>query len=136
MEAFSLLVPVYTFQTSSESYKQFLKNAEDLANQLSRQQPTVDVPVVLHGKIEAIVLFNNLASIPTTTFQCPEDPDEKAKIALALDRVMGDSAPAGWKNDKDGPRQKQVMNALFPIMKRDRIATQAIFEIVANQEGY
>ena len=123
-------------RVGTESYKQFLKNAEDLANQLSRQQPMVDVPVVLHGKIEAIVLFNNLASIPVTTFQCPEDPDEKAEIALALDRVMRYGAPAGWKNDKGGPRQIQVMNALFPIVKRDRIATQAIFEIVANQEGY
>ena len=82
------------------------------------------------------MLFNNLASIPVTTFQCPEDLDEKAAIALELDRVMRDNAPAGWKNDKDGPRQVQVKNALFPIMNRDRIATQAIFEIVENQEGY
>jgi type I restriction enzyme, R subunit len=123
-------------RVDTESYKQFLKDAEDLANQLGRQQPTVDVPVVLHGKTEAIVLFNNLASIPVTTFQCPEDPDEKAAIALALDRAMRENAPAGWKYDKDGPRQKQVINALFLIMKRDRIATQAIFEIVENQEGY
>jgi len=123
-------------RVDTESYKQFLKNAEDLANQLGRQQPMVDIPAVLHGKTEAVVLFNNLASIPVTTFQCPEDPDEKAAIALALDRVMRDNAPAGWKNDKGGPRQIQVMNALFPIMNRDRIATQAIFEIAENQEGY
>jgi type I restriction enzyme, R subunit len=122
-------------RVDTESYKQFLKDAEDLANQLG-QQPIVDVPVVLHGKTEAIVLFNNLASIPVITFQCPEDPDEKAAIALELDRAMRNNAPAGWKNDKDGPRQKQVINALFPIMQRDRTATQAIFEIVANQEGY
>ncbi len=95
-----------------------------------------DIPVILQGKPEAVVLFNNLASIPTTTFQCPENLDEKAAIALELDRVMRDRAPAGWKNDKGGPRQIQVMNALFPIMQRDRTATQAIFEIVIEQKGY
>jgi type I restriction enzyme, R subunit len=123
-------------RVDTESYKQFLKNAEDLANQLGRQQPMVDIPIVLHGKTEAIVLFNNLASIPVTTFQCPEDPDEKAAIALELDRAMRENAPAGWKYDKDGPRERQVKNALYLIMNRDPIATKAIFEIVKNQEGY
>ena len=42
--------------------------------------------------------------------------------------------PAGWKGDDT--REKQVLNALFPIMSRDRVATQAIFEIIKNQPGY
>ena len=36
----------------------------------------------------------------------------------------------------DEIREKQVLNALFPIMSRDRQATQAIFDIVKNQPAY
>ncbi len=49
---------------------------------------------------------------------------------------MKESAPAGWKSDTEGPKGIQVLNALFPIMSRDREATQAIFEIIKNQPGY
>jgi hypothetical protein len=36
----------------------------------------------------------------------------------------------------DDIREKQVLNALYPIMGLDRMATQAIFEIIKNQPGY
>lgn len=47
---------------------------------------------------------------------------------------MREHAPAGWKGDET--REKQVLNALLPIMSRDRAATQAIFEIIKHQPGY
>jgi type I restriction enzyme R subunit len=47
---------------------------------------------------------------------------------------MREHAPAGWKGDDT--REKQVLNALFPIMLRNRPATQAVFEIIRNQPGY
>lgn len=59
---------------------------------------------------------------------------EKAKLVLDIDLAMREQAPAGWKGDDT--REKQVLNALFPIMERDRTATQAIFEIIKNQPGY
>ncbi len=118
------------------AYEQFLKNAEIIIQQLGRKQPTANIPAVLQGNAEAIVLFNNLATIPAKTFQCPTDEDEKAALALKLDRTIRERAPAGWKGDDDDPRAKQVLNAIFPIMERDRIATQAIFEIIKNQSGY
>ncbi len=80
------------------------------------------------------MLFNNLASIPATIFRCPADDDAKTKLALNLDQAMREHAPAGWKGDDT--REKQVLNALFPIMARDREATKAIFEIIKNQPGY
>ena len=101
-----------------------------------KKQPTANVPAALHGKAEAIVLFNNLSRIPATTFQCPADDEEKAKLALELDQTMRERAPAGWKSDIDGPRGIQVINALFPLMSRDRTATLAIFEIIKEQSGY
>ena len=118
----------------TESYERFLQNAEALVRRLARKQPTAGIPAVLHGKSEAIVLFNNLASIPATTFSCPASEDEKAALALEIDLAMRERAPAGWRGDDT--REKQVLNALFPIMSRDRTATQAIFEIIKHQGGY
>jgi len=91
-------------------------------------------PAMLNGYPGAIVLFNNLASIPATIFQCLADEDGKAMLALQLDLAMRENAPAGWKGDDT--REKQVLNALFPIMSRDRQATQGVFEIIKNQPGY
>lgn len=116
------------------AYEGFLRKAEALVKRLAKKSPADGVPAVLHGKAEAIVLFNNLATLPATTFQCPADEDAKAKLALELDLAMRERAPAGWKGDDT--REKEVLNALFPIMGRDRTATQSIFEIIKNQPGY
>ena len=43
-------------------------------------------------------------------------------------------APAGWKGDQ--AREAQVLNALFPLLNRDREVTLALFELVKNQPGY
>ena len=121
-------------RADAAAYEAFLKKAEELVKLMAKKGPVTGVPAVLHGKPEAIVLFNNLASIPATSFQCPADDDGKAQLALDLDQAMRERAPAGWKGDDT--RQKQVLNALFPIMARDREATQAVFEIIKNQPGY
>lgn len=115
------------------SYETFLKNAEALVKRMA-QKSTGSHPSILNGHTEAVVLFNNLASIPASNFQCPTDLDEKAKLALEIDLTMRENAPAGWKGDDT--RENQVLNALFPVMSRDREATQAIFEIIKNQRGY
>ena len=62
--------------------------------------------------------------------------EEKAKLALELDRAMREKAPAHWKEDVEGPKGIQVLNALFRIMGKDREATLAVFEIVKNQPCY
>ena len=121
-------------RADAAAYEAFLKKAEELVKRMARKDPGPGVPAVLHGKPEAIVLFNNLASIPATAFQCPADDDAKAELALELDQAMREHAPAGWKGDDT--REKQVLNALFPIMERDRTATQAIFEIIKSQPNY
>jgi hypothetical protein len=60
--------------------------------------------------------------------------EERAALALRIDRAMREHAPAGWKGDET--REKQVLNALFPILSRNRQATLAVFEIIKNQPGY
>ena len=47
---------------------------------------------------------------------------------------MREQAPAGWKGDQ--AREAQVLNGLFPLMGRDRAATQALFDLVKNMPGY
>lgn len=115
------------------AYEKFLQKAEELVKKMAATN-TGSQPHVLNGHPEAIALFNNLSSIAATTFVCPADEDDKATLALGLDQAMREQAPAGWKGDDT--REKQVLNALFPIMSRDRVATQAIFEIIKNQPRY
>ena len=121
-------------RASAADYEAFLRNAEELARHLARKGPASNVPTMLHGKPEAIVLFNNLSKLEAEFFKCPVDDGEKVKLALEIDRAMRKRAPAGWKGDDI--REKQVLNALYPLMSRDRQATQSIFEIIKNQPGY
>jgi type I restriction enzyme R subunit len=118
----------------TESYEKFLKNAEALVKRLARKLPAAGIPSMLHGNPQAIALFNNLDRIPSTTFLYPTAENERAKLALELDNVVREQAPAGWKGDD--AREKQVLNALFHKLSRDREATRHIFEIIKNQPGY
>ena len=60
--------------------------------------------------------------------------DKLVHVALEIDRAMRELAPAGWRGDDT--REKQVLNALFPIMQRDRNVTTALFELLKNMKGY
>jgi type I restriction enzyme R subunit len=121
-------------RADAAAYEAFLKQAEALAKRLGSKKPDAGIPAVLHGKREAAVIFNNLASINASTFACPTSDDDKAALALKIDMAVREKAPAGWKGDQ--AREAIVKNALFPLVERDREATQALFEIVKNQPGY
>lgn len=121
-------------RADTAAYEEFLRKAEDLVKRLADKQPEDGIPAVLHGKHEAVVLYNNLDSIPATSFRYPTADEDKAALAARLDWVVRENAPAGWKGDQ--AREAQVLNALFPLLDRDREATQALFEIIKNQPGY
>jgi type I restriction enzyme R subunit len=116
------------------AYEEFLRAAEALARRLAAKQPEDGVPPILHGNREAAVLYNNLPTIPATTFRYPTPDEARAEFALRVDRTVRERAPAGWKGDQ--AREAQVLNALYPLLDRDREATRALFEIVKNQPGY
>jgi type I restriction enzyme R subunit len=119
------------------AYEAFLKKAEELVKRMAKKEAVAGVPAALHGNPEAIVLFNNLPSILTPGLlsdSAPEMVQVRVDLALDIDRAMREHAPAGWKGDET--REKQVLNALFPIMSRDRVATLALFDIVKHQSGY
>jgi type I restriction enzyme R subunit len=118
----------------AEAYEEFLRKAEALVKQMAHRQPSVPLPAGLYGNSAATVLYTNLDAIPTTTFQCPTDDNDKAALALKIDLVVSEQAPAGWRGDET--RERTVLNAIYPLLDRDRDATQAIFDIVKNQPGY
>ena len=121
------------------TYEQFLRNAEALVKRLAAKQPEAGVPAALHGHREATVIYNNLPRILAAAAPAVADPpadygDSIVRLALEIDRVMRERAPAGWKGDQ--AREAQVLNALFPLLNRDREATLALFQLIKNQPGY
>jgi len=126
-------------RADAAAYEVFLKKAEELVQRLAKKDAIAGVPAILHGKPEAVVIYNNLPSVlGGRKFVAREETlaQQEARVtqALNIDQAMREHAPAGWKGDET--REKQVLNALFPLMSRDRHATQAIFEIIKKQPGY
>ena len=121
-------------RTDAEAYEDFLRQAEALVRQLASKKPDDDLPASLHGNAEATVLYNNLDSIPATVFRYPTADEDKAALALRLDWVVRERAPAGWKGDDT--RERTVQNAIYPLLDKDRQATEALFDIIKNQPGY
>lgn len=108
---------------------------------LVRKAPLAGIPAALHGKPLALVVYMNLPLIATGEMpsvlreESLREIEENTTLALEIDLAMREKAPAGWKEDSEGPRGKQVLNALFPLMKQDRRATLALFELIKNQPG-
>ena len=124
-------------RTDTAAYEAFLRQAENLVKQLATRQPQGGVPAELHGKREATVIYNNLEALPSFPqggFQYPGREQDRALLAVRLDSVVREHAPAGWRGDQ--AREAQVLNALFPELGRDGEATKALFEIIKNQPGY
>ena len=129
-------------RSDAAAYEEFLRKAEALVKRLAAKEPNEGVPAALHGKREATVIYNNLSRILTArrgevvgvADLHPEYGDEHLQLALEIDRVMREQAPAGWKGDQT--REAQVLNVLFPLLNRNREATLALFELIKNQPGY
>jgi type I restriction enzyme R subunit len=143
-EQMSLLLDDLIQQSRADTaaYEAFLRKAEALVKRLAAKQPEAGIPAALHGRREATVIYNNLprilatgASLPRAAAQPDPAADERRlNLALDIDRTMRERAPAGWKGDQ--AREAQVLNALFPLLDRNREATQALFELIKNQPGY
>jgi type I restriction enzyme R subunit len=129
-------------RADAAAYEEFLRKAEALVKRLAAKQPEEGIPAALHGKREATVIYNNLPRIllagrttpPEVAEPRAEYGDERLRLALEIDRAMRERAPAGWKGDQ--AREAQVLNALFPLLDRNREATLALFDLLKNQPGY
>jgi len=127
----------------AESYEQFLKDAEALVKKLAAGKGESDLPAALQGNKEATVLYNNLpavlAAAAPTPMHLAAEPGQAGgdmflELALKLDQAIREQAPAGWKGDTT--REAQVLNAIHPIMNRNKAATKAVFDLVKNLPGY
>ena len=129
-------------RADAAAYEEFLQKAEALVKRLAAKQPSEGIPAALHGKREATVIYNNLPRILAAgrartagvAEQRAEYGDERLRLALEIDLTMRERAPAGWKGDQ--AREAEVLNALFPLLNREREATLALFELIKNQPGY
>lgn len=129
------------WRNNTVSYEDFLHRAEALAKKMAEGHDTDFVPAELVDRREAMVIYNNLpdifaASRAADKVRDPSPDDDEARLVMTLeiDRAMREQAPAGWRGDP--ARESQVLNALFPIMERDRQATMAVFELIKQQVGY
>ena len=121
-------------RTETKEYEEFLRRAEELVRKLVAKEPHEGLPIVLHGNREATVIYNNLDDLPAATFESPWGDEERAALALRIDWIIREQAPAGWRGDQ--AREARVKNALYPLLNRDPEATLALFEIIKNQPGY
>ncbi|MBL8452874.1 MAG: type I restriction endonuclease subunit R [Zoogloea sp.] len=126
-----------------EAYEAFLRNAESLVRKLRDKQPDGDEPAILRGNASALVIYRNLPGIvPEGTL--PEESaikepaadygDRWALMALQIDRLMRDEAPAGWRGDE--AKERIVQNFLHPLTGKNRKATEALFGFLKNQPSY
>ena len=118
----------------TEEYELFLKQAEDLVKKMMKKDYTSEIPEEIHGNKEAIIIYNNLSTLPKINFNLPDNDIDRAKLSSKLDLIVKENAPAGWRGDQ--ARESQILNALFSVLDQDREATQALFEIVKNQTSY
>src|SRR6185503_11064175 len=108
-EQMSLLLDDLIQQSRADTaaYEAFLRKAEALVKRLAAKQPEAGIPAALHGKREATVIYNNLPRVLALAFGAAagiaepraEYGDELVELALKIDRVMREQAPAGWKGD-------------------------------------
>ena len=142
-EQMSLLLDDLIQQNRADTaaYEEFLRQAEALVRRLAAKHPEAGIPAALHGRHEATVIYNNLprilaAGAAATAIGEPGliADANRLELALAIDRAMREQAPAGWKGDQ--AREAQVLNALFPLLDRNREATLAVFDLVKHQPGY
>ena len=78
--------------------------------------------------------MSSIASADKTGETVSEYGNARVTLTLKIDRVMRENAPADWRGDE--VREKQVLNALFPLLNRNREATLALFAIIKNSRGY
>lgn len=129
------------WRSETASYKEFLERAEKLAQQLSGGQQSEDLPGVLKDKPDAVVLFRNLPHLAPGVIdeeKVAENPpdylDPWVHLALRIDAAMREQVPAHWKGDE--VKERQVLNVLHPLLNRNREATQAVFDLIKNMNGY
>ena len=101
------------------AYEEFLRKAEALVKRLAARQLDDGVPAALHGRREATVVYNNLPEILAAgragVDEAAEAPaeygNERLRLALEIDRVLREQAPAGMEG-RPGARGAGIERAV------------------------
>lgn len=135
---------IQEWRSEALSYKDFLSRVEALVKEMASGQGSEGVPPELADRKEALVIFHNLKDIlPPLRYnnELRDSPpgemteeQRRLQMTLEIDEAMRARAPAGWRGDST--REAVVLNALYPILERNREVTKAIFELIKNQAGY
>lgn len=64
----------------------------------------------------------------------PAEKTNHADLASKINAAMDEHAPDSWKGHQ--AKEAAVLNAIYPVLNRDREATQAVFEILKNQSDH
>ena len=105
-------------ETETIAYEQFLQNAEALVKKISSKESSEDYPSILKDNKEAIVLFNNLQDIQSSNLkeqnikdQNLEEKQTRANLALKIDNIMREKAPADFRGDET--RERLILNEIY-----------------------
>ena len=110
-------------RADTAAYEEFLRKAEELVRRLVARQPEQGVPAVLYGKRQATVIYNNLPQILAAGAAGvdgaagepgSEGEEARAQLALQIDQVMRENAPAGWKGDQAREAQAERPDRVDP----------------------
>ena len=125
-------------RADAAAYEEFLRKAEALVKRLAAKQPDGGRACGAARQARGDRDLQQPAAHPRRRrrFRVPRRLTMTSARAGAARSTasMRERAPAGWKGDQ--AREAQVLNALFPLLDRDREATLALFEIIKNQPGY
>ena len=127
-------------RADAAAYEEFLRKAEALVKRLAAKQPDdgrAGGAARQAGGDGDLQQPARESSRRATGLRVAEPSDRRTSASSWPSRStapMRERAPAGWKGDQ--AREAQVLNALFPLLDRDREATLALFEIIKNQPGY
>jgi len=128
-------------RVSVEEYEEFLQKAEELVRHMANGQRAEAVPAALVGNHAAIVIWRNLPELLADSSYVAEAAEAETPygnyytaLALEIDRVMREQAPAGWRGDEI--RERQVQNALFPVLNRNRELTMSVFKLLVNMKNH
>lgn len=130
-------------RSDAEAYEDFLRQAEALVERLHERRSGDEVPEALRKAPITELLWRNLPAI-LALGKTPDDRHAEevggeyrnglVKLTLQIDETMRTLAPAGWRGDE--VREGEVLNALFPLLDRNREVTRALFELLKNQPDY
>lgn len=128
-------------RADTEAYEKFLRDAEALVRKLDGKQSDDDEPEELRGRSAALVIYRNLPGIfgdMVLTNKAQEQQgsygNSLASLASQIDRAMRERAPEGWRGDE--VKERTVKGFLYPLMGRNREATEELFELLKNRSEY